>query len=371
MRRRVFACGVTGEFGFELRVCRWAERCWPPAGERSGTVLVGRQVGSKHRRWDTVVLECDPEGLRRRAAFGSAALDSDLLHVVRNAPAEWTWYREALPEPDYPWRYVREAVGRAADRGVVQRRKAGNRVEIRRVRPYPDWVRRVFAVENKPDLDAAAARALRPQLEYDVALGTADEVWVATRATGDRVEPVLLEDLPVEAGVLVVADGDAAAPTTAEVAWHPRTLSPDETGTRLLERPAGGDHDRSAARFEYVTPDEKRERRLVVAERAYERGWRSYVETMRPDCRHFRLRQAGTGLVPHCAAKGREQTAAECSGSCPEFEPEPPAWRRHGPPIEGGPGSLQRRVLAERRARRRPETADGEDANETSATGDD
>jgi len=224
-------------------------------------------------------------------------------------------------------------------------------------------VRRVVAIENKPDLDAAAARDLRPQLEYDVALGVADEVWVATRATGERVEPVLLEDLPVEAGVLVVDDtavqdgGDGAGhpPTpTADVAWHPLALAPGATGTRIVQRPAGGGYDRSAARFEYVPAAEKRERRLVVAERAYERGWRDYVETMRPDCRHFRLRSEGLALVPRCDAKCRGQTAAECSGSCSDFEPEPPAWRRRGPPIDGGPGALQRRLLARRRRRRRP-----------------
>ncbi len=354
------------EFRFELRVCRWAEREWPPAGESDDAVLVARQLGSKHRRWDTVVVECDPDGLRQRAAFGSRALDSDLLHVVRNAPAEWTWYRDALPEPDYPWRYVREAIDRAADRDVVERRKRSNRVEIRRVRPYPDWVRRVIAVENKPDLDAAAARTLCPQLEYDVALAVADEVWVATRATDERVEPVLLEDLPVEAGVLVVDDAEVRGGThaddpaghpatpTAAVAWHPRTLDAGATGTRVLERPSGGEHDQSAARFEYVSPAEKRERRLVVAERAYEGGWRDYVETMRPDCRHFRLRSEGSAFTPHCDAKCRGQTAAECAGSCPDFEPEPPAWRARGPPIEGGPGALQRRLLARRRRRRRP-----------------
>ena len=352
------------EFRFELRVCRWAERAWPP-GERDGpVVVVARQLGSRHRRWDTVVVECDPEGLRARAAFGPAALDSDLLHVVRDAPAEWTWYRDALPEPDYPWRYVREAIDRAADRDAVQRRTRSNRVEIRRVRPYPDWVRRVVAVENKPDLDAAAARDLRPQLEYDVALGLADEVWVATRATAERVEPVLLEDLPVEAGVLVVDDRsvsgddpttDARPPRpTADVVWHPRTLDPDETGTRVLERPDGGTRDRSAARFEYLPPAAKDERRLVVAERAYERGWRSYVETMRPDCRQFRLRGEGTALLPYCEAKCRGQTAAECAGSCPQFEPEPPAWRARGAPVEGGPGAAQRRLLERRRRRRRP-----------------
>ncbi|PSQ15897.1 hypothetical protein BRD00_12860 [Halobacteriales archaeon QS_8_69_26] len=362
------------EFRFELRVCRWAERNWPPpdpgscqvedggtsdgAGGAGGSgtdsgppVVVGRQLGTQYRRWDTVVVECDPEGLRERARFGADALDSDLLHVVRDAPAEWTWYREALPEPDYPWRYVREAVHRAADRRVLETRRDGNRIEIRRRWPYPDWVRRVVAVENKPDLDASAARSLRPQLEHDVAMGLADEAWVATESVGG-VEPVLLENLPVEAGILAVdpAEGDPEV----SVEWYPGSLAVGDPGTRILDRPAGGDHDRSAARFEYVDPAEKAEKRLAIAERAYGRGWRSYADSMRPDCRHFRLRPEGTALLPWCAAKARGQTAAECSGSCPEFEPEPPAWRSRGPPIQGGPGRLQRRILRRRRRRRRP-----------------
>jgi hypothetical protein len=374
--------GVDSEFAFELRVCRWAERTWPPGGDREEreagrepedrerredreeradredrhdrkargkSVLVARQLGTRARRWDTIVLECDPDGLRDRARFGQRRLDSDLLHVVRNAPAAWAWYRDALPEPDYPWRYVREAVHRAADRGIVDTRRDGNRIQLRRKWGYPDWVRRVIAIENKPDLDASAARDLRPQLERDVALGLADEVWVATAATDDRVEPALLEDLPVEAGILVV---DPAA-LTADVAWYPRSLAVDERGTRILENPTGTGHDLSAARFEYADPDWIAAKRLEIAERAYERGWRSFVETMRPDCRHFELRADGQ-LLPRCAAKERLQTTAECSGDCPVFEPEPPAWRTNDWPIEGGPGKLYRVLLEERRRRRRP-----------------
>jgi hypothetical protein len=213
-------------------------------------------------------------------------------------------------------------------------------------------VERVVAIENKPDLDRRAADALADQLERDVALALADEAWVATRAAGDRVEPALLEDLPVEAGVLAFDGGE---PT---VAWHPAALDPGLPGTRILDRPGGGPRDRSPARFEYVAPEEKALARLVVAERVYGRGWRSYADTMRPDCRHFDAKRAAAGgapaYIPTCRAKCREQTAAECSGGCPEFSPEPPAWRQHGWPVEGGPGNGVTRVLADRRARRRP-----------------
>lgn len=309
------------EFVFELLVCRWAERSWPG----DGVPVVGRQVGTSERRWDTVVVEADPEGLAARAALGDDELDADLLRVVRNAPAEWTWYRDAIPDPGFPWRYVRAAVTRAADRGVVERRRRGNRVEMRRVAPYPDWVRRVVAIENKPDLDRSAARRLAEQLDHDVDRALADEAWLATTKTGDRVEPALLRDLPDAAGILTVG-ADGRGRVTAEVEWHPAALDPDP---------------------------EDATRRLVLAERVYGRGVRDHVETMRPDCRHYTLDRQGDALVPYCAAKERHQTQAECAGSCEAFEPEPPAWRTLGPPVEGGPGRTYRRVLERRRDRAR------------------
>ena len=346
---------VAPEFSFELQVCQWAEHHWPPGGERQRPVVVARQLGTKHRRWDTLVIECDPEGLCERANFGGRRLDSDLLCVVEHAPPDWEWYRDALPDPGYPWRYVREAVHRAADRGLVDRRRGANgRIELRRQWAYPGWVDRLVAIENKPDLDASAARDLAGQLQRDVALGLADEVWVATRATGGTVEPVLLEDVPVEAGILTVEPG-ARGDSAASVAWRPRTLDADGPGTRILERPAGGEYDSSACRFEYADPDWKREKRLEIAERAYERGWRSYVSSMRPDCRHFRLDPRPPVARPFCGAYGTHQTPGECSQSCPEFEPEPPTWRQQGWPIDGGPGKAIRRLLDSQRDRNRPE----------------
>jgi hypothetical protein len=334
------------EFAFELCVCQWAERAWSPASD-DAAVLVARQLGTKYRRWDTIVLECDPEGLAGRGEFGPQSFDSDQLHVLRHAPAEWTYYRDALPGPGYPWRYVRESIHELEARDAVETRKRGNRIELRRRRPYPDWVRRVVAIENKPDLTASAARDLAGQLQRDVALGLADEVWVATEATGERVEPILLTDFPSEVGVLTV-DADTGDATTV---WEPRTLSADAPGTRITERP---DDDYSAARFEYADPDWKARKRRAIAERAYERGWRAYAETMRPDCRHFELRADETGVYPYCRAKERLPTQHECRGSCSSFEPEPPVWRTMGWPIEGGPGAALKRVLARRRRRRRP-----------------
>ncbi|MFC7203711.1 DUF5787 family protein [Haloferax namakaokahaiae] len=300
------------EFTFELRVCRWAERTWHPDGPRPA--LVARQLGTRKRRWDTVVVEVDPQAFAARRDLSTRGLDSDLLRVVRHAPEDWQWYRDAIPHPGFPWRHVIAAVHRAAGRDLVEtRRGKRNRVEYRRKAPYPNWVRRIVAIENKPNLDASAARALGEQLSHDVSRSLADEVWVATEATGDRVEPALLEDIPVEVGILSVDSTDEA-----EVLWHPSTLSPSADDAR---------------------------RRLVLAERAYDKGWRNYVETMRPDCRHFELSRRGRALLPSCAAKACHQSQRECAGSCAQFEPEPPIWRTKGWPIEGGPGKGLQRLL--------------------------
>lgn len=341
------------EFAFELQVCQWAEHHWPPGESDDTTVIVARQLGTRYRRWDTVLIECDPDGLTQRANFGHERLDSDLLHVVRNAPADWAWYQDCLPHPGYPWRYVREAVHRAADRDLIERRQNGNKIELRWKFPYPDWVERIVAIENKPDLDASAARQLVPQLEQDVALGLADEVWVATATTGDRIEPVLLENLPVEAGILTVSP-DERGPDVANVRWHPQSLESTAPGTRILDRPHGGSHDASASQFEYADPEWKAEKRRVIAERAYERGWRSYIDSMRPDCRHFELRDETAVSRPYCAEKGCHQTPGQCGSSCQFFEPEPPQWRQKAWPLDGGPGSAIQVLLASQRARHRP-----------------
>ncbi|WP_144798876.1 DUF5787 family protein [Halorubrum depositum] len=337
------------EFGYELLVCRYAELAWHPSdGPRPA--LVARQLGTQERRWDTVVIEVDPAAFAARRAFGERAIDSDLLHVVRHAPAEWSWYRDALPHPGYPWRYVRQAVHRAAGRDLIEKRRRNNRIQLRRVRPYPDWVERVVAVENKPDLDRSAADRLAEQLSHDVETGLADEAWLATETTGERVEPALLREMPVEAGILATDFSEGVRADAASVAWHPSDLSPGGS-------PGGDD---PAGRAESRDP-ETETLRLEIAERAYGKGWRSFRDTMRPDCRHFELRREGCALVPYCVAKEKVPTARECSGSCPSFSPEPPQWRTKGWPIEGGPGKGVGRVLERRRDRERDRVESGRD----------
>ncbi|MFO7834701.1 MAG: DUF5787 family protein, partial [Halohasta sp.] len=165
----------------------------------------------------------------------------------------------------------------------------------------------------------------------DVDAGLADEVWVATAATGRRVEPALLESLPVEAGILTTEFERGVDADSASVEWYPTRLSAADDGVN------------------------RGDRRLELAERAYGRGWRTYDRTMRPDCRHFELRRAGRALLPWCGAKHRHQSSTVCGSSCAEFEPEPPAWRTRGWPIEGGPGKGITRLLADRADRWNPE----------------
>ncbi|MFC7187112.1 DUF5787 family protein [Halorubrum yunnanense] len=319
------------EFGYELLVCRYAELAWHPS-DGSRPAIVARQLGTKERRWDTVVIEVDPAAFGERRAFGERTIDSDLLHVVRGAPAEWAWYRDALPHPGYPWRYVRQAVHRAADRDLIEKRRRNGRIEFRRTRPYPDWVERIVAVENKPDLDRSAADRLADQLEHDVETALADEAWLATETTGERVEPALLREIPVEAGILATDFSEGVHGNAGSVTWHPSDLSPADRECR---------------------DPEAKTLRLEIAERAYGKGWRSFHDTMRPDCRHFELRREGRALVPYCAAKEKVPTARECAGSCPSFSPEPPQWRTNGWPIDGGPGKGFEQVLARRRERER------------------
>lgn len=334
------------EFVFELHVCRWAELNWKPA-DASDEVLVARQLGTRRRRWDTIILECDPVMLEERRQFGSEHLDSDLLHVVQHAPEKWSWYQDALPDPGYPWRYVRDAIHEANDRGILETRRRSNRIDIRRKWAYPAWVSRVVAIEHKPDLNASAADALATQLEYDVALGLADEVWLATQATADA--DALFEAMPVEVGILGF-DPDSL---DADVRWNPRRLDPTAPGTRIVDRPSRTQRDQSATRIEFVDGEEKRERRQQIAERAYERGWRSALDHMRSDCRHFAVEEDSLTHEPYCRAKERPQRAAECHGGCGMFEPEPPGWRTGDWPIDGGPGSGATALFEEQRRRYR------------------
>ncbi|MDR9411417.1 MAG: DUF5787 family protein [Haloquadratum sp.] len=316
----------THEFGFELLVCRWAELSWPPHRAAGGPVIVGRQLGEQARRWDTIVLECDPAGLRARAQFGDAALDRDLLFLVRNAPTEFTWYRDCLPDPGFPRRRLLPAIHRAAARGVLEVERRGRRVFMRQVAAYPPWVRRLIAIENKPDLDASAARRLGGQLAHDVERSLADEVWVATALAADAGVPAaLIEPMPEGVGIIGI-DAHPSTGVTGSVLWRPRRLRPASDDAPIRYR---------------------------IAEAVYGQGWRSYASSLRTDCRHLEPRLVGQAILPWCAAKQTVPTPRGCRHACPKREPEPPQWRMQGWPLDGGPGKSLQRILEARRRRTR------------------
>lgn len=342
------------EFSFELAICLWAEQNWPPSRDGSEKFLVGRQIGTKRRRWDTVLVKTTSEQLQQRNKFGSREFDQQQLHILKNAPQTWAWYREALPEPEYPWRYIREEIHRLANWGTIETRKQSNKIEIRRKWEYPSWIDRIVAIENKPDLDASAAKNLTAQLKHDIALGLADEAWVATRVTEDETEPVLFADLPVEAGAMTFNPSQM----TAEVHWYPRQLAVDQVGTRIKN--LSDDQNKSTCEFSYASFEWKEQQRAEIAERVYARGWRSYINIMQPDCKHFELQEYSGGMLPDCKYYGPCQRSRKCKQSCKEFEPEPPQWRTQGWPISGGPGIRFQEILKQRRQRSRKHHSNGE-----------
>jgi hypothetical protein len=139
------------------------------------------------------------------------------------------------------------------------------------------------------------------------------------------------------------------------MAWYPVGERPTvgvSASREGVNRPTDPERVGTSASFEYADPDTKADKRLEIAERAYGRGWRSYVDAMRPDCRYFDMQHGPEATLPHCGAKGKHQSSTECRGSCPEFEPEPPGWRQRGWPIEGGPGAAIKRLLTRQRRRR-------------------
>jgi len=316
----------THEFGFELLVCGWAERHWPPHRRQQGPIIVGRQLGEQARRWDTIVIECDPDGLRARAQFGEQSLDRDLLFLVRHAPPEFAWYRDCLPDPGFPRRRLLPSIHRGAARGVLEVERRGRRVYMRRIAPYPRWVRRLIAIENKPDLDASAARRLGDQLTHDIDRALADEVWVATAVKEDAEVPaVLMEPMPEGVGILGI-NQHTPSPMRGSVLWRPRRLEIDPADEPIRYR---------------------------IAEAVYGDGWRAYSDSLRTDCRHLEPRIIDHTVMPWCSAKQVVPTPHTCRHACPYREPEPPQWRMLGWPLGGGPGRRFRRVLEARRQRNR------------------
>ncbi|WP_267903088.1 DUF5787 family protein [Halobacterium bonnevillei] len=92
---------------------------------------------------------------------------------------------------------------------------------------------------------------------------------------------------------------------------------------------------------------------MEIAERAYERGWRSYLDTMRPDCRHFALQRARPTGTCRTARRRPRADSRGVLGVVPRVRTRAAGVATAGWPLSGGPGAAIRRVLDERRQRRR------------------
>ncbi|MFC6756840.1 MULTISPECIES: DUF5787 family protein [Haloarcula] len=304
------------EFGFELSLCGALE-----GDER----LVSRQLGGHvhgRRILDTVLVAGD---IPARAAITSeriptAAIESDV------GTGRARYWKDAFDcHPDRAERAVELAV----ERGFFERERRRGRTYVRQTARYPDWVERVTAVENKPDLDRPGD--LEAQLRTDVSLALADEVVLAT---ADYVTRAHLNRIPDAVGVWRF-DPDSGE---REVVREPTRLPVEEPGIERIEGHPGRTDVRA------VTAAEKHSARTRLAERAYAKGWRTFDY---PACAQCSPDEDG---LPYCAWKGQPVRASEeCGATCGGYEAsEPPsvdtdARRAERSPWEPEPDGYRRR----------------------------
>ena len=288
------------EFGFELALSAHLER--------EGT-LVSRQLGGHvhgRRILDTVVVE-PTDQLPDRAAITAQSIPTAAIESAVGTGRARYWKDAFDCHPERAERAVELAV----ERGFFEHERRGGRTYVRQTTRYPDWVRSITAIENKPDLDRPGE--LETQLRTDVSLALADRVVLAT---SDYVTRAHLNRIPEEVGVWRF-DPDGGE---REVVREPTDLRSDEPGIELVERTPARDDIRP------VTATEKASARVRLAERAYAKGWRTFDY---PACERCSPDEDG---VPHCPWKGRPVRASEdCGESCGGYEPgDPPTFDGEG-----------------------------------------
>jgi hypothetical protein len=280
------------EFRFEVALCSWLEA--------NTDWLVARQLGGAvaspgSRIVDVFGVEPGPEFDRRtritNREIPSLAIESDA------GAGEAVYWREAF---DCRPEQARSVIDRAVDCGFFETERRNGRQYVRQTARYPDWVGRLVGIENKPDLGTPGD--LDRQLRIDVSLGLFDEVVLATESYVTRAH---LNRLPEAVGVW------RFDPNCGErrVVREPTPLSTGEPGVELQSsRPLRTD-------IEFVTAEQKAEKRRRIAERAYGKGWRTYEF---PDCRHIEATDDGR---PYCAWFDRVvDPAADCGADCEGFE---------------------------------------------------
>lgn len=288
------------EFGFELSLCATLE------AEHEG--VVSRQIGGGVARPGGRVIdvchvvpgrEFEERTRLTPDAIPVAAIESD---VGRGRARFWKGAFDCHPER------ARRAVDRAVEIGFFERELRGSREYVRQTARYPDWVGRLVAVENKPDLGTPGA--LETQLRTDASLGVFDEVVLCTESyvTGAHENRI-----PDEVGIWRF-DPDAHGGGDLTVVREPTRLDVTESGVELLDRQPG------RADVAVVSAEEKASARRRIAERAYGKGWRTYEL---PGCSAMEPTEGG---LPFCAYKDRLVDPANCGPACSGFDPaDPPA----------------------------------------------
>lgn len=284
------------EFDFELALCARLEA-------ESG--IVSRQLGGAvaspgSRILDIVHIEPGPE-FDERAAITAEAIPGPAIEAAIGTGRARYWKDAFSIHPDRGSKIV----DRAVEIGFFERERRGGREYVRQTARYPDWFGEITAIENKPDLSSPGD--LDRQLRFDVGLGLADRVILAT---GSYVTRAHLNRFPEAVGVWRVLD-DAI-----EVIREPTALSPEGWGVELRDRkPLRTD-------VSMVSPEAKARKRRRIAERAYGKGWRVGP----PACTFGRVGEHAGASVPYCTYYDRIVDPGECGRACPGYDPdEPPA----------------------------------------------
>jgi len=278
------------EYAFELSLCAHLEATRPLLSRQLGTGVHGRRV------MDVVCVEPGPEFDERAAITAEtippAAVESDV------GPGRARYWKEAID--CHPER-AEEVVETAVEQGFFERERRGGRTYVRQSVRYPDWYDRLVGIENKPDLGRPGA--LETQLLTDVKLGLLDEVILATQS---HVTGAHRNRIPNEVGIWRF-DPESGERT---VLREPTQLSVDEPGIEICER------SNTRTEIAVATPAETARARRRVAERAYGKGWRTYVL---PECARIDPDEQG---LPVCPWKGRAvDPAVECGPDCEGHEP--------------------------------------------------
>ncbi len=286
------------EFAFELAVCATLE------AESDG--IIARQLGTHTRIVDVVEICPGPEFETRleitSETIPALAVESDVGVGRACRP------RDAI---DAASDRATNIADRAVELGFFEAERRGGSRYVRRAVRYPEWIGRLRAFENKPDLGRPGDLEL--QLRKDVSLGLFDEVVLITESyvTGAHLnripDPIGVQRFDPETG-------------TFETIREAEPLSTTAPGIAVLESTP------TRVDIEPVTAAEKTRLRRRLAERAYGKGWRP---DELPGCERANASGPPFGpddALPYCAWNGRfVDPARECGPECDGYDPaEPP-----------------------------------------------